>query len=289
MRDYVLVSDSTSDLPSEIIEEFGIKIVPFSYAIEDEVFYHYNDKRDDVKGFYDKIRSGAMPVTSQINPGAYEDFFEEILNDGKDIIYLCFTSGLSGSYQTSMLAIETLKEKFPEAKIICVDTLSASVGQGVLVYEAALKKKDGMTIEELEKWVLDVRTSVRHWFMVEDLFHLKRGGRIGAVSAIVGSALKINPILSVDEEGKLIVKAKARGTAKAIEYLVSRVVEESNDLENQIAVIGNADSVEKAEKIKKLVIEAGMKPGNILISSVGPIIGTHVGPGMAAIAFVTKM
>lgn len=289
MRDYVIVSDSTADLPVEVINELGIKIIPFSYSINDEVFNYYLDERDDVKAFYDKLRSGAMPVTSQINPVTYKEYFEEIVKEGKDILYLCFSSGLSGSYQSSMLAVDMIEEKYPGAKIVSIDTLAAAVGEGVFLCAAAKKKASGMNIDELAQWVKDTRSNVRHWFMVEDLFHLKRGGRLSAVEAVVGSALKIKPILSVDEAGKLVVKSKVRGTGKALDCLVSKVVEETDNMAEQIAVIGHADAPERAEKLKEMVIAQGMKEENIMIAPIGPIIGTHVGAGMVAIAFITKM
>ena len=206
-----------------------------------------------------------MPVTSQINPNVYKEAFEEYVKEGKEILYLCFSSGLSGSYQTSLLAVDMLQEQYPDAKVRIVDSLCASVGEGVFLYLAAKKQQEGATIDELEKWLNDNKHNVRHWFMVEDLFHLKRGGRVSTVEAMVGSALKIKPILSVDDEGKLVVKSKARGTNKALEYLISKVVEEGKDLSSLIAVIGHADPLEKAEKIKSMVIEAGMKEENIMI------------------------
>ena len=289
MRDYVIVSDSTADLPVEVINELGIKIIPFSYSINDEVFNYYLDERDDVKAFYDKLRSGAMPVTSQINPVTYKEYFEEIVKEGKDILYLCFSSGLSGSYQSSMLAVDMIEEKYPGAKIVSIDTLAAAVGEGVFLCAAAKKKASGMNIDELAQWVKETRSNVRHWFMVEDLFHLKRGGRLSAVEAVVGSALKIKPILSVDEAGKLVVKSKVRGTGKALDCLASKVVEETDNMAEQIAVIGYADAPERAEKLKEMVIAQGMKEENIMIAPIGPIIGTHVGAGMVAIAFITKM
>lgn len=287
MKDYVLISDSTADLPIDVVKELGVGIIPFSYTINDEVFQYYLDERDgDIKSFYDKLRRGAMPATSQINPNAYREVFEEYVKEGKDILYLCFSSGLSGSCQTSVLAAELLKEKYPEARIEVVDSLSASIGEGVFLYLAAKRKASGASLDELKTWIEETRHKVSHWFMVEDLFHLKRGGRVTAVEAMVGSALKIKPILSVDEEGKLIVKSKARGVGKALEYLISRTVEEGGDLSKLVAVIGHADAPEKAAKLKESVMEAGMLEENIMIAPIGPIIGTHVGAGMAAIAFV---
>ncbi len=287
MRDYVLVCDSTADIPIDVVKELGVKIIPFSYSIADEPFNYYLDERDgDIKDFYDKLRDGAMPVTSQVNPNLYKEYFREVLEEGKDILYLCFTSGLSGSYQSAILGADMALEKYPDARIEVVDTLSASVGEGVFLYLAAKMKETGKSFDDLLAWVNENRLKVRHWFLVEDLFHLQRGGRLSAVGAIVGSALKIKPILSVDEEGKLVVKAKTRGLGKALDYLLQKTVEEGGDLSSLVAVIGNADAMENAEKLKSMVVEAGMKEENIMIAPIGPIIGAHVGAGMTAIAFI---
>lgn len=289
MRDYVLVSDSTADLPVEVVEALEVRILPFSYSINDEViYYHMNREDPDISEFYGKLKKGAMPVTSQINPNSYKEFFENILKEGKDILYLSFSSGLSGSYQTSRMAIDMLEDKYPEAKIVSLDSLCASIGEGVFLYEASKKKEAGMNMEELADWIMENRQKVSHWFMVEDLFHLKRGGRVNTVEAMVGTALKIKPILSVDEEGKLIVMSKARGVNKALEYIVSKLVEEGGNLAELTAVIGHADSIEKANKLKEMAIDAGMKEENIMTAPIGPIIGTHVGAGMAAMAFIRK-
>ncbi len=290
MREYVLVSDSTCDLPVDVVKELGVKILPFSYSINEEVFHYYLDERDgDVSDFYNRLRDGDMPITSQVNVQAYVDLFEEIIKAGKDVLYVAFSSGLSGSYQTSRLAVDMVKEDYPEAKIISVDSLSASIGEGIFLYEIAKLKNDGMDIDTLAKWIEDKRLDVRHWFMVEDLFHLSRGGRLSAVGAVVGSALKIKPILSVDEEGKLVVKAKTRGVGKALDFILSKVKEDVEDFSKLHAVIGHADALDNALKLKAMAIEAGMKEENIMIAPIGPIIGTHVGAGMTAFAFVTKM
>ncbi len=287
MRDYVLIGDTTEDIAPEVVKTMDAKLLPFSYSINDEIFPFYMDERDgDIKDFYEKLRKGSMPVTSQINPDSYKRYFEEIVKEGKDILYLCFTSGLSGSIQSALIAADMINDKYPDARIEIIDSFSASVGGGILLYETDLKKKEGLGLDELKAWVEENRYKTRHWFMVEDLFHLKRGGRLSTVEAMIGSALKIKPILSVDEEGKLVVKSKARGTGKALDYLISRVDEEVSDFSKIHFNIGNADSLEKAEKIKEMLLERGAKEENIFISSIGPIIGTHVGPGMAAIAYV---
>ncbi len=287
--DYVLISDSTADLPIDVIKELNVEIIPFSYSIDDKPYNYYLDERDgNVDEFYSKLKSGAMPVTSQINPAVYKDTFKKYVKEGKGIIYLCFSSGLSGSFQSSVMIKNMVLEDYPEAKIEILDSRSASIGQGVFLYAAAKLKENGMSMDELCDWIREKTTKVSHWFMVEDLFHLSRGGRLSAVGAVVGSALKIMPILSVDDEGKLVVKAKMRGVNKAIDYLVSKAVEESENLSEMVAVIGHADAIDKAQKIKSLVIAEGMKEENIMIAPIGPIIGTHVGAGMAAIAFIPK-
>lgn len=290
MKDFVIVSDSTADLPIELVKKMDVTIIPFSYSIDDVVYEYYLDERDgDIKDFYNRLRKGAMPVTSQINPVTYKDCFRKIVEQGKDVLYVGFSSGLSGSYQSSLLGAQMVQEKYPEAEIKCVDTRSAAVGQGAFLCEIVEKKKQGMNLEQLASWTEENRKYVRHWFMVEDLFHLKRGGRVSTVEAMVGSALKIKPILSVDEEGKLVVRSKARGTNKAMEYLIAKTVEEGGDLTKLRAVIGHADALEKAEKLKEMAVAAGMKEENLIIAPIGPIIGTHVGAGMLAITFVTNM
>lgn len=286
MRDYVLISDSTTDLPVDMVKKMGIGIVPFSYCINNAAKEYYLDERDDVKAFYDELRGGAMPVTSQVNPTSYKEYFEELVKEGKDIIYICFSSGLSGSYQSAVMGREMLLEEYPDANIEVIDSLCASVGEGILLYLAANLKKNGMNMEELAKWIENARHRVRHWFMVEDLFHLSRGGRLSAVGAIVGSALKIKPILTVDEEGKLVVKSKARGSNKALDYIISMLKEEGGALGEQVIVIGHADDPERALKLKEMVMQQGIKEENIILTTVNPIIGSHVGAGMAAIGFL---
>lgn len=288
MSDYILISDTTADIPASVVEEFGLAMVPFGFTIDDVPYSHYPDEREmSCSEFYDRIRKGSMPVTSQVNPVAYKEFFKPYLEQGLDILYICFTTGMSGSYQSACIAADDLQEKYPDRKIKVLDSLCASVGEGVFVYNAALRKRDGMNIDELEKWVLENRLNTRHWFMVEDLFHLKRGGRVSGVEAVIGSALKIKPILSVDEEGKLVVRSKARGVNKALEYIISKVQEEGVDLDQQTVFIGHADCPERAEKIRSMLMEKGFGK-DYIISSIGPIIGTHVGPGMTAVTFMGK-
>lgn len=288
-KDFVLISDSTADLPLEIIKKINVDIIPFSYSIDDDVYKYYLDERDgDITEFYNKLKEGAMPVTSQINPETYKEYFEKYAKEGKDVLYLCFSSGLSGSYQTSLLGLSILKDTYPDVNVVIIDSLCASVGEGILLYHVAKMKEQGASLEETKQWVLENRNNIRHWFMVEDLFHLKRGGRVSTVEAVVGSALKIKPILSVDNEGKLFVKSKARGTSKALDYLANKLVEEGGNLSDIIVNLGHADSIENVIKLKKMIISKGVREENISISPIGPIIGTHVGAGMVAVTFLAN-
>lgn len=289
MSDYVLMSDSTADLAIDVVKKLGVTIIPFSYSIGDEVFQYYLDERDkDIHEFYENLKSGELPVTSQVNPMTYKSYFDEVAKEGKSIIYLCFTSGLSGSYQSAQLGAEMTIEDYPGTKIEVIDSRAASIGLGVYLYRAGTYWQEGMPYEELVAWIKGKINKVSHWFKVEDLFHLKRGGRLSAVGAVVGSALKIKPILSVDDEGKLEVKAKLRGSNKALELLAGKPTEEGQSLEDLVAVIGHADDPEEADKLKAMVVEAGAKPENIIIAPIGPIIGSHVGAGMLAIAYVRE-
>lgn len=288
MNEYVIVSDSTLDLSKELVDEIGVLIIPFSFTINGKSYCHYPDEREiSISDFYMELRSGEMPVTSQINPAMYEDYFRDVLNSGKDLIYLGFTSGMSGSMQSANIALGVLEEEFPDRKIICIDTLCASLGEGLLVFNAAKKRDEGYSIEELEEWVITNRSNARHWFVVEDLFHLKRGGRVNAVEAVVGSALKIKPILSVDNQGKLVVKSKARGTKKALEYIITKASEEGVNIKEQTVFIGHADALERAESFRDTLIERGIINESKIVQ-IGPIIGTHVGTGMLALAFMGK-
>lgn len=230
-----------------------------------------------------------MPVTSQINPAMYQDFFEPYVKEGKDVLYISFSSGLSGSYQSSMLArIWCWTNTRKQRSYVWIPGQPA-VGQGAFLYEIVRKKREGLDLDAACRvGEADTRTCAS-LFMVEDLFHLKRGDVYQPSKRWSEVPLKSNPILSVDEEGKLVIRSKARGTNKAMEYLIAKTVEEGGDLSTLRAVIGHADCIEKAEKLKQMAVDAGMQADNLMIAPIGPIIGTHVGSGMLAIAFVTNM
>jgi DegV family protein with EDD domain len=286
MRDFCIVSDVTLDLTQEVIDEIDVRVIPMDFHLGDTPYTHYPDERElSCEEFYKRLKVGENSVTSQINPVTYENFFEPILSSGTDILYIAFSSGLSGTYNTGRLIAGQLQEKYPERRIVVIDSLCASVGEGLLVYLAAMQKKAGKTMEEIVEYVEEYKIKCCHWFLVEDLHHLKRGGRLSSLEAVVGTALRICPILSVDCEGKLLVAAKVRGNKKAIDYLVNRLVEDGIDTVNQTVMIGHAGCREYAEGIASQLMERSLVK-EVIISNIGPVIGTHTGAGMCALVFI---
>lgn len=288
-QEYQLFCDATNDLPAEVIDKLDVQIIPMEVVLDGKSYtYDMYEKELSCAEFYAALREGKLSSTSQINPIIYEELFRPVLEEGKDIFYLAFTSGMSGTYQASMLARETLLEEFPDRKIICVDSLCASIGEGILLYHVAKQRLAGMTMEELEAWTFDHRQEAAHWFTVEDLFHLNRGGRLSTLEAVLGTALKIKPIISVDEEGKLYVVSKVRGAKKCMEYLVSKLEEEAGHLPKQTVIIGNGDNLEQAKALEKIIRERDLAE-DVIITNIGPVIGTHTGPGMLAVVFMKKL
>lgn len=284
---YILASDATLDLPIDLIERFNIAVVPMVFTLDNQEILHYPDERNmTTEDFYKALKQGKKSATSQINPANYVEFFTPILEKGQDILYVCFTSGMSGTYQSALIAKDMLEENFPERKIQVIDSLCASAGQGYFVYLTALKKEEGLSLEELTEWVTANRNRVAHWFTVDDLFHLQRGGRLSFAEAMLGSALKIKPIISVDDEGKLYVENKVRGNKKSMEYMIAKINETMDDNEHTV-FIGHGDAQERAFALKEQ-LEARTKAENIRITKIGPIIGTHTGPGMLAVLFMEK-
>lgn len=284
---YRLVSDATLDLPVDLVEKYNILVVPMAFTLDGEEILHYPDERNmSIEAFYEALKQGKTSVTSQINPTTYVDLFTPILESGEDILYVAFTSGLSGTYQSAVLAKGMLEDDFPERKIYVVDSRCASAGLGYFMNLIGQKKEAGMSIDELNDWVIAKRNHIAHWFTVDDLFHLQRGGRLSFAEAMLGSALKIKPIISVDEEGKLYVENKVRGNKKGEEYMISKI-NDTMDEEEHTVFVAHGDCEERAIALKEK-IEENTKAKNIRITKIGPIIGTHTGPGMLAVLFMEK-
>ncbi|MBQ8798643.1 MAG: DegV family protein [Lachnospiraceae bacterium] len=283
---YVIVCGATLDLPQAIVEEYELQVIPMDVRLgEQDYKFHPNEKELTCKEFYERLRAGENAVTSQINPATFKDVFRGFLEEGKDVLYIAFSSGLSGTYNSARLVAEELLEKYPDRKIICIDSLCASIGEGYLVYLAGKLRMEGKSLEEVAEWTMENRTKVCHWFPVDDLIHLKKGGRLSGFEAAVGTALKIKPILSVDPEGKLTVVNKVRGTKKGIEYLKERLKNDAINAAEQTVIVGHADALETAEQLKSELLSEGLVK-DVIIANVGPIIGTHVGGGMFALVFI---
>jgi len=285
MKKYVIITDSTSDLPQDIVEEMDIKVIPMAFEIAGKNYMNYPDNRElDPHDFYDMLRNGETAVTSLINSMTFTEWFEPIVKEGADILYIAFSSAMSGTYNASLVAAEMMMEKYKGSRIICVDSMAASMGEGLLVYSAALRRDRGTSIEELHQWLLDNRLRLCHWVTVDDLNHLKRGGRINPLTASIGTALSMKPVIHVDDEGRLVPVTKVRGRKKSIHTLVDRMAETSINPEEQVVFVGHGDNYEDALKVEKLLREQ-LKVKDVVIGTIGPVIGSHSGPGTLTLFF----
>lgn len=279
MRDYVITVNSTVDLPKEWLEERNVPVVPLRYTIDGQTYEDMSGLT--AKEFFDKLREGKMSVTSQVNPEEARAALEPFLKEGKDILHLAFSSGLSGTCNSMKIAGEELKEEYPEAKIIVIDTLCACLGEALLLYKALQQKEAGKTIEETAAWVEENKLHICHDVTVDDLNHLHRGGRVSKATAVVGTMVKIKPIIHMDDNGKLQVVGKERGRKKSLNKIVDMAVEQSEGWDNDIIMITHGDCIEDAEYVAGLVREK-MGIDNILINNIGTVIGSHTGPGVVA-------
>ena len=281
---YKIITDSTIDMDHKMIEELGLTVVPLRFTIDGKT---YKDKADlsdmPTETFYAKLREGKMSTTSQINADEFTRVFEPILQGGEDVLYIAFSSGLSGTCQSAFIARDELKEKYPERKIYVFDSLCASLGEGLLVYHAAMLKRAGTDIDSLYKWLGENVLKLCHWFTVDDLNYLKRGGRISGAAALVGSVLGIKPILRGDETGHIVSCGKVRGNKKAYAELADYFDKRALDKTARIG-IAHADNREGTDYLLGLLRERGFT-GECLEVYYEPVTGAHVGPGTVALFF----
>ena len=286
MRDYVLMTDSCCDLSASLAEELGIFVLPLSLELSGQTYHNYLDGREiGFSDFYNRIRAGETATTSAISVGIFEETMRPFLESGKDILCLSFSSALSTTYQSAVIAAGEMAESFPEAKIHVVDTLSASLGQGLLVYLCARKKQAGLDIDALRDYAEQTKGQVCHWFTVDDLNHLKRGGRVSATAALFGTMLSIKPVLHVDDQGRLIPVSKSRGRRAALTVLVDRMEQTAVDPGTQTVFISHGDCPEDAQFVAD-EIRRRFGTEDIRINFVGPVIGNHSGPGTMALFFL---
>lgn len=285
MCDYVITTDNTADLPYSYYKEHGIEYMYLTYQMEGEV---YNKEHElEFGDFYARMRNGSMPTTSQVNSEEAKKILHPILEQGKDILHLAFSSGLSGSYNSVRLAAEELKEEFPERKIVVIDSLCASLGEGLFVDKAVELKEQGKSLEENAAWLEEHKLNFCHVFTVDDLFHLHRGGRVSKVAAVVGTMINLKPLLHVDNEGHLIPVKNVRGRKKSLSGLVSMMEERLGGWKdkNTKIFISHGDCVKDAEYVAKLVKEK-FGYDTFLINTIGATIGAHSGPGTVALFFM---
>ena len=283
---YVIVTDSGIDLTQKMIAELELVVGALKFTIEGKTYEDRSDKSElSTPTFYNMLREGKTSVTTQINTEEFKDLFEPILKKGDDVLYIGFSGGLSGTYQSACIAADELREMYPERKIYTVDSLCASMGQGLLVYHAAQLKKNGTDIDVLYAWLKENLMKLCHWFTVDDLNHLKRGGRVSAATALVGTVLGIKPVLHVDDEGHLINVAKARGRKASLEALAKKVGETGLPGANDTVFISHGDCMEDVKVLEGILKEKyGVK--NVFTYYVGAVIGSHAGPGTVALFFL---
>ncbi len=286
MSTYRIITDSSCDLTQELADAYGLTVLPLTVTVEGKTYRNWLDGREiGLHSLYEKLRAGIPATTSAVNPEEFLQVMEPVLQAGEDILYIGFSSGLSTTYQSSCIAAAELRERYPERKIICIDSLAASLGQGLLVHLAVQKQREGLTLEQLADFVEHTKLHVCHWFTVDDLMFLKRGGRIPATTALLGTALQIKPVMHTDNNGKLVNVSKARGRKASIAALVDKMNETGIDIHDQTVFISHGDCIDDAEYAASLIRErVGVK--DILINYVGPVIGSHSGPGTIAIFFV---
>ena len=285
MNEYIIVTDSSGDLGEELVRELDVSVLPLSFLIQGKTLRDYPDKRDmSPKEFYQLLRDGEMSTTNAVNMYQYEELLTPVLETGKDVLILSFSSGLSATCQASRLAADELREKFPERKIQVVDTLCASAGQGMLVWYAAQKRKAGESLEAVRDWCEENKMKVCHWVTVDDLMYLKRGGRISATTALAGTLLQIKPIIHLDDEGKLNTVGKARGRKAALDLLIQKVADTAIAPQDQTMFVSHSDCLEDAEYLAgQLKSKCGAK--DVKLCDIGPVIGSHTGPGCAVVFF----
>lgn len=284
-KEYVIMTDSSCDLSQELADQLGLEVLPLEVMADGKNYRNWLDGREiGFKEFYKLAREGKELKTSAVNTAAFEEKMEKLLEEGKDILYIGFSEGLSTTYNSGEAAARELREKYPDRKIYTVDTLAASLGQGMIIYYAAKKKEAGATIEEVRDFVENEKLHMCHWFTVDDLNYLKRGGRISAATAAIGTMLSIKPVMHMDNEGHLVAVGKARGRKAALCQLLDTMGELGEGLEGQTTFICHSDCMDDAQYVASQMKER-FGVAQVNINWIGPVIGAHTGPGTIGIFF----
>lgn len=281
----VIITDSCSDLPLAFVEQHQLPIVNLMYHLNGQDYVDDFGKSHSFTEFYEAVRQGAMPTTSQVNVHTFVEMFRQYRDHPEGVIYIGFSSALSGTFNSAVAAREIILEENPDAKLAVIDSRSASLGLGMLVHYAVELAGQGAGYQEIVDWVENNKLKLNHWFTVEDLNHLKRGGRVSGAAAFVGSMLNVKPILNVDNEGRLIPQAKVRGRSKSLKYLKEQLDQRIVNPEEQVIFISHGDSLADAQSLKEMIL-ADHPVKDVVIGYVGPVIGAHAGPGTIALFFM---
>lgn len=288
MKDYVIITETTSDLTPEQIEQYNLEIIPMVFYLDEKEYIHYPDAREfAMDKFYNTLKTGGIAKTTQITAITYKEIFKEYINAGKDIMYIVFSSALSGTFNSATMAAKELESEYKDTKVKVIDSKCASMGEGLLSYYAYINKESGMSLEDNVKDITEKRDHICHWFCVDDLNFLKRGGRVSSAAALVGTMMNIKPILHVDSEGRLIPVSKIRGRKQSIEELFKKMKEKGQNVDGQMIFISHGGCLDDAQFLASLVRKE-YKVKDIKINYIGPIIGAHSGPGTLAIFFLGK-
>ena len=283
MHNYKIITDSACDLPKAMLKELDVAMTPLHVLYRGE---NLPDSVDEgLSEIYAGLRAGESTSTSAVNPEGWTSVLQPVLENGQDALVLAFSSGLSTTYQSAVIAAQELQEQYPQRKILVVDTLSAALGQGLLVWHTCKKRDEGLSLEELAQWVEENKLHTCHWFTVNDLMHLKRGGRVSAATAVVGTMLQIKPVLHVDDNGKLISMIKARGRKASMEALVKKLDELGKGYDNSTVFVCHGDCLDEALRLKEILLKRD-DIQEVFVGNLGAVIGSHAGPGTLALFFM---
>lgn len=287
-NEFIIATDTSANLPHFFIKSEDIRIIPYTFTCNEETeMICYNVEDFDIHSFYDKMRKGMKVSTSQVNPFAYEEFFDSLLSEEKDVLFISMSSGISNSFNSATIGAEVAKKKHPDRKLLLMDSLGASLGEGLLVNDAAAYRAEGLNIDEVYSIIYDSRYSMCQVFTVDNLNYLRNTGRLSRAKAVIGSILNIKPVLIGDNDGKIVSIAKIRGLDKVVEGLAKKLFDFITDAKDQIIGIAHADAPEYAKKLKNIIMEK-ITPKNFWIVDYEPVTGSHVGPGALALFFKGK-
>lgn len=286
MNDYVIFTDSCADLDDNMLNELDVQLIPMHFTLDDKGYTHWPDGREmPFKTFYEKLRSGSTSTSTQVTLEEFKEAFRPVLGSGKDVLYVGLSSGLSNTIQSGLLAAEELAQEFPQNTVCIVDSLGASMGQGLLTWYVAQQKRQGKSLQEAVNWAEQNRLKLAQWFTVDDLHFLKRGGRLSGTAAMVGTMLSIKPVLHVDHDGRLTMVKKLRGRRNSLKELVNKMEQTAVSPQEGTVFISHGDCLADAEFVAE-EIKQRMNPARICINYIGPVIGGHSGPGTVALFFM---